>query len=107
MTKMKSGKKSTVTLQSGVDYRYWITHCHWLSFVELQTPRELEYRRYLDDFISVSKNVPKTSYFASGLKWVVQTCDVNNGDLLMRGRLLLSNLDYYLRDVERDFLLAM
>lgn len=54
------------------------------------------YVNYLDTFVHVSKNVPKSSYFASGLKWVTQLCDIRNGDLVMNGEVILPNVIRYI-----------
>lgn len=69
-------------------------------FSECSDERASEYARYLNDFVTVSKSVPKSSYFASGLKWVVQKCAVRNDCMTMNDVPLLRDLSYFLREID-------
>lgn len=69
-------------------------------FAECSNERANEYSRYLNDFVTVSKSVPKSSYFASGLKWVAQKCTVRRDCLTMNNVPLLNDLSYFLRDID-------
>lgn len=69
-------------------------------FSECSDERANEYARYLNDFVTVSKRVPKSSYFASGLKWVVQKCTVRHDCLTMNDVPLLRDLSYFLREID-------
>lgn len=72
----------------------------WDDFFAPCTRERIDaYKRYMDDFVTVSKNVPRSSYFASGLKWVSQTCSIRDNDFIMGDRVLLRNVGHYLRDL--------
>lgn len=71
-------------------------------FAECSTDRANEYTKYLNDFVSVSKSVPKSSYFASGLKWVAQKCVVRENNLFMGEKILLKNFSYFLQELDNE-----
>lgn len=60
-------------------------------------------KSYIKDFVNISKNVPKASYFASNLKWIVQTCSIKNNQVIMNGKVILHNISRYL-DFEKELM---
>lgn len=53
-------------------------------------------KNYMSDFIHISKDVPKTSYFSTNLKWFVQSCYVHNDNLFFFNDKILDNVSLYI-----------
>lgn len=65
-------------------------------FKMIDVKQSVTNRQYLDDFVLISKNVPKSSYFSSGLKWVSQLCVLRDGDLYYQNDVIMQQLENFL-----------
>lgn len=70
------------------------------STLELSLPMTERTKRtreeFLDNFVRLSKSVPKCSYFCSSLKWSAQRSFIYAGDLWNGDRLILKDVNYYM-----------
>lgn len=57
------------------------------------------FKQYGKNFILMSKNVPRSSYYATNLKWVSQTCRVVENTLFMNDTILLREFDNTLEKI--------